>query len=48
METSDEALLEVLSGSESKLLALRRALEAHNKEHDGEASSVQSIPLYES
>src|SRR6266403_599793 len=46
METSDEALLEVLSGSESKLLVLRRAVEAHNKEHDGEASSVQNIPLY--
>jgi replicative superfamily II helicase len=47
-ETSDETLLEVLSGSVPKLLVLRRAMEAYSKDHGGEASSVQNIPLYES
>lgn len=44
----DEQLLELLSGNAPKLLALRRAVAAHGKQHEGEASSVQNIPLYES
>jgi len=44
----DEEILRLLSGSTTKLLAIRRAVEAYGKQQEGEIASAQGIPLYES